>query len=83
MKEREINQFREQLFLHCGMKLSIFKLPTQIQAAFWFILFNWIACNNYSITIGPERRKLLTKYDSRSNDPNSRSVQNIFRGLTK
>ena len=58
-REEEINQFREQLFLHCGMKLSIFKLPTQTQAAFWFMLFNWIKCNNYSITIGPEKRKLL------------------------
>jgi len=47
------------------------------------MLFNWIECNNYSITIGTERRKILAEYYSRSNDPNSRSVQNIFRGLTK
>ena len=53
------------------------------QAAFWFMLFNWIECNNYSITIGPERRKILADYYSRSNDPDSRAVQNIFRGLTK
>ena len=65
------------------MNLSIFKLLTQTQAAFWFMLFNWIECNNYSITIGTERRKILAEYYSRSNDPNSRSVQNIFRGLTK
>lgn len=65
------------------MNLNIFKLPIQTQAAFWFMLFNWIECNNYSITIGPERRKILASYYSRSNDPNSRSVQNIFRGLTK
>ena len=26
---------------------------------------------------------ILAEYYSRSNDPNSRSVQNIFRGLTK
>ena len=51
------------------MSLSIFKLPTQTQAAFWFMLFNWIECNNYSITIGPEKRKLLAQYSSRSNDP--------------
>ena len=42
VKEEEINQFRENLFVHCGMSLSIFKLPTQTQAAFWFMLFNWI-----------------------------------------
>ena len=65
------------------MNLSIFKLPSQTQAAFWFMLFNWIECNTYSITIGTERRKILAEYYSRSNDPNSRSVQNIFRGLTK
>ena len=62
---------------------NIFKLPTQTQSAFWFMLFNWIECNNYSITIGPERRKVLANYYSRSNDPDSRAVQNIFRGLTK
>ena len=69
LKEPEINQFREQLFLHCGMSLSIFKLLTQ--TAFWFMLFNWIECNKYSITIGPEKRKLLAQYYSRSNDPDS------------
>ena len=65
------------------MNLSILKLPTQTQAAFWFMLFNWIECNNYSITIGPERRKILADHYSRSDDPNSRAVQNIFRGLTR
>jgi len=83
VKEQEINQFREQLFLHCDVSLSIFKLPTQAQAAFWFMLFNWLECNNYSITIGPEKRNLLAQYYSRSNDPDSRLVQNILRGFTK
>ena len=54
VKNKNIEEFREQIFLHCGMNLNIFKLPTQTQAAFWFMLFNWIECNNYSITIGPE-----------------------------
>jgi len=27
-KEYEINEFREQLLVHCGMNLSIFKLPS-------------------------------------------------------
>ena len=65
------------------MNLNILKLPAQTQAAFWFMLFNWIECNDYSITIGPERGKLLANYYSRSDDPDSRAVQNIFRGLTK
>jgi hypothetical protein len=47
------------------------------------MLSNWIGCNNYSITIGPERRKVLANYYSRSDDPDSRTVQNIFLGLTK
>ena len=67
LKDESIREFREQIFLHCGMNLSIFKLPTQTQAAFWFMLFNWIECNNYSITIGPERRKILCEYYSKSN----------------
>lgn len=82
-KNASIQEFRENLFLYCGISLNIFKLSSQAQAAFWFMLFNWIECNNYSITIGPKKRKILAKYYSRSTDPNSRSVQNIFRALTK
>ena len=82
-KNASIQEFRENLFLYCGISLNIFKLSSQTQAAFWFMLFNWIECNTYSITIGPRKRKILAKYYSRSNDPNSRSVQNIFRALTK
>lgn len=82
-KSASIEEFRENLFLYCGISLNIFNLSSQTQAAFWFMLFNWIECNNYSITIGPEKRKTLARYYSRSNDPNSRSVQNIFRALTK
>jgi len=82
-KNASVEEFRENLFLYCGISLNIFNLSSQTQAAFWFMLFNWIECNNYSITIGPEKRKILAKYYSRSSDPNSRSVQNIFRALTK
>ena len=35
------------------------------------------------MTIGPEKRKLIAQYYSRSNDPNNRAIQNILRGLTK
>ena len=45
-KEEEINPFREQLFVPCGMNLNVFRLPSQTQAAFWFMLFNWIECSN-------------------------------------
>ena len=81
-RNASVEEFRENLFLYCGINLSVFKLSTQTQAAFWFMLFNWIECNNYSITIGPQKRKILADYYSRSDDPNSRSVQNIFRALT-
>ena len=47
------------------------------------MLINWRECNHDSITIGAERRKRLANYYTRSNDPNSRAVQNIFRGVTK
>ena len=78
-----VEEFRENLFLYCGINLSVFKLSVRTQAAFWFMLFNWIECNNYSITIGPQKRKILAAYYSRSDDPDSRSVQNIFRALTR
>jgi hypothetical protein len=63
--------------------ISVLKLSIRTQVAFWFMLFNSIECNNYSITIGPEKRKLLAKYYSRSDDSENRSVQNIFTALTK
>lgn len=40
LKNKNIEEFRKQIFLHCGMNLNIFKLSTQTQAAFWFMLFN-------------------------------------------
>ena len=83
MKDNHVREFRESLFVYCEISLNIFKLPSQTQAAFWFMLFNWVECNNYSITIGPEKRRILTKYYSRPDDPNSSSVQNIFLRLTK
>ena len=82
-RNASVEEFRENLFLYCGIYLSVFKLSVRTQAAFWFMLFNWIECNNYSITIGPQKRKILAEYYSRSDDPDSRSVQNIFRALTK
>ena len=82
-RNASVEEFRENLFLYCGINLSVFKLSVRTQAAFWFMLFNWIECNNYSITIGPQKRKILAEYYSRSDDPDSRSVQNIFRALTK
>ena len=29
LKNRNIEEFREQIFLHCGMNLNIFNVPTQ------------------------------------------------------
>jgi hypothetical protein len=69
VKERGINQFREQLFLPCGINLSIFRLPVQTQAAFWLMLFNWIECNNYSVTIEPKKGKQLAEYVTNKNFP--------------
>ena len=41
-RSKSVEEFRENLFLYCGVNLSIFKLPVQTQAAFWFMLFNWL-----------------------------------------
>ena len=46
-KNASVEEFRENLFLYCGINLSGFKLSVRTQAAFWFMLFNWIGCNNY------------------------------------
>ena len=73
-KHASVEEFRENLFLYCGISLSVFKLSVRTQAAFWFMLFNWIECNNYSITIDLKKRKVLAKYYSWSDDPDSRSV---------
>jgi hypothetical protein len=48
-RKHNIEKFREDLFLYCGMNLSILKPPTQTQAAFWSMLFNWLECNNYPV----------------------------------
>ena len=34
MKDTHIREFRESLFVYCGISLNIFKLPFQTQAAF-------------------------------------------------
>ena len=34
-----IQRFKENLFLYCGINLSILKLATQTQGPFWFMLF--------------------------------------------
>ena len=47
------------------------------------MLFNWIKCNNYSITIGTEKRKQLIAHCSPSDKANIRPIQNNFRGLKK
>ena len=60
-RNASVEEFRENLFLYCGINLSVFKLSVRRQAAFWFMLFNWIEGNNYSITIGPQKRKILAK----------------------
>jgi hypothetical protein len=42
MNDDNIGEFRELIFLRLGMILNIFKLHHQTQAAFWFMLFNWV-----------------------------------------
>ena len=39
-------------------------------------------CSPNDATIGLQKRKILADYYSRSDDPDSRAAQNIFRGLT-
>mgnify|MGYP006879040956 CR=1 FL=1 len=60
-KNASIEEFRENLFLYCGISLNIFNLSSQTQAAFWFMLFNWIECNNYSINYLTQKKKNISK----------------------
>ena len=49
------------------------------QAAFWFMLFNWIECNNYSITIGPDKRKILAAHGASWLVPSTSSTLQVSR----
>ena len=60
-KHASVEKFRENLFLYCGISLNIFNLSSQTQAAFWFMLFNWIECNNYSINYLTQKKKNISK----------------------
>ena len=36
-RNASVEEFRENLFLYCGINLSVFKLSVRTQAAFWFM----------------------------------------------
>jgi len=48
------------LIKEANQQRSVFKLPTQTQAAFWFMLFNRIECNNYSIINRARKKKNIS-----------------------
>ena len=69
--------------LDLGIKLNIFDHKKNVQACFWFMLFNFMTPINAEIEITTARRKILAQKYCRKADPNSRTLQNVFRSLEK
>ena len=81
----KMQNIKRSLLLTCGINFKIFDLPAPTQAVFWFMLFHWTDCNNYSIPITSERRKeLQTRFSQKKAKDTSkiRSVQNILGRLS-
>ena len=73
----------KKLLLDLEIKMNIFDHKQNVQACFWFMLFNFMTPINAEIEITTARRKILAKRYCRKGDPNSRTLQNVFRSLEK
>ena len=73
----------KKLLLDLDIKMNIFDHKKNVQACFWFMLFNFMTPINAEIEITTARRKILSGKYCTKNDPNSRTLQNIFRSLEK
>ena len=74
----------KKLLLDLEIKLNIFDQNKTTQCIFWYMLFNFMTPTNCEIKLTTARRKLLAKkYCSKKADPESRSLQNVFRSLEK
>ena len=65
------------------IKLNFFDQKKSVQAYFGFMLFNFMAPIAAKIKITTARRKILAQKYCRKADPNSRTLQNVFRSLEK
>jgi hypothetical protein len=73
----------KKLLLDLEIRLNIFDQNKTTQCIFWYMLFNFMTPLTGEIKITTARRKLLAeKYCSKKADPDSRSLQNVFRSLT-
>ena len=74
----------KKLLLDLEIKLNIFDQNKTTQCVFWYMLFNFMTPTNCEIKLTTARRKLLAKkYCSKKANPESRSLQNVFRSLEK
>lgn len=73
----------KKLLLDLEIKRNIFDHKKNVQACFWFMLFNFMTPINAEIEITTARRKILAQKYCRKADPNSRTLQNVFRSLEK
>ena len=73
----------KKLLLDLEIKMNIFDHKQNVQACFWFMLFNFMTPITAEIEITTARRKILAEKYCRKGDPNSRTLQNVFRSLEK
>jgi len=73
----------KRLLLDLDIKLNIFDHKKNVQACFWFMLFNFLTPISAEIEITTARRKILAQKYCTKGDPNSRTLQNVFRSLEK
>ena len=70
----------KKLLLDLEIKLNIFDHKKNIQACFWFMLFNFMTPINAETGITTARRRILAQKYCRKAD---RTLQNVFRSLEK
>lgn len=73
----------KKLLLDLEIKLNIFEHKKNVQACFWLMLFNFMTPIKAEIEITTARRKILAQKYCTKADPNSRTLQNVFRSLEK
>lgn len=81
-EDAEIEDIKK-LLLDLDIKLNIFEHKKNVQACFWFMLFNFMTPINAEIEMTTARRKILAERYCTKRDPNSRTLQNVFRSLEK
>jgi hypothetical protein len=81
-KNEKINK-NFTLLLDLALKLNIFEQNMNVQAIFWYRLFNFLTSITDEIKINTVRRRIVANKDCQKDNPKSLILQNIFRNLEK